>query len=220
MNNAGKSNEERIVAYAVQNGQTPSLTVAGMKLAFTVKFHASPESEVWLLRNSEIEIIFQYSRTIFTSISYFLFRSERKKLPYHYRSRSSTVKAISDFLVTIYKFYPRHTVPTDQRLNTDFNNTRIERGKISHLQVACSLSRNEREKNSETRANSLTLISLWSYLKEEKRQSEIFTGNLVVSASGHNQEASHNAQFSLFEIFLSFIPSHLCNLERFCHSGW
>ena len=149
MNNAGKSNEERIVAYAVQNGQTPSLTVAGMKLAFTVKFHASPESEVWLLRNSEIEIIFQYSRTIFTSISYFLFRSERKKLPYHYRSRSSTVKAISDFLVTIYKFYPRHTVLTDQRLNTDFNNSRIERGKKSQLPVACSLSRNEREKNSE-----------------------------------------------------------------------
>ena len=149
MNNAGKSNDERIVAYAVQNGQTPSSTVAGMKLAFTVKFPASPESEVWLLRNSEIEIIFQYSRTIFTSISYFLFRSERKKLPYHYRSRSSTVKAISDFLVTIYKFYPRHTVLTDQRLNTDFNNSRIERGKKSHLQVACSLSRNEREKNSE-----------------------------------------------------------------------
>ena len=129
MNNAGKSNDERIVAYAVQNGQTPSLTIAGMKLAFTVKFPANRESEVWLLSNSEIEIIFQYSRTIFTSISYFLFRSERKKLPYHYRSRSSTVKAISDFLVTIYKFYPRHTVPSDQRLNTDFNNTRIERGK-------------------------------------------------------------------------------------------
>lgn len=130
MNNAGKSNDERIVAYAVQNGQTPSLTIAGMKLAFTVKFPANRESEVWLLSNSEIEIIFQYSRTIFTSISYFLFRRERKKkLPYHYRSRSSTVKAISDFLVTIYKFYPRHTVPSDQRLNTDFNNTRIERGK-------------------------------------------------------------------------------------------
>ena len=79
MNNAGKSNDERIVAYAVQNGQTPSLTIAGMKLAFTVKFPANPESEVWLLWNSEIEIIFQYSRTIFTSISYFLFRSERKK---------------------------------------------------------------------------------------------------------------------------------------------
>ena len=65
--------------------------------------------------------------------------------------RSSTVKAISDFLVTIYKFYPRHTAPTDQILNTDFNNSRIERGKKSHahLQVACSLSRNEREKNSE-----------------------------------------------------------------------
>lgn len=46
MNNAGKSNDERIVAYAVQNGQTPSSTVAGMKLAFTVKFPASPESEV------------------------------------------------------------------------------------------------------------------------------------------------------------------------------
>ena len=79
MNNAGKSNDERIVAYAVQNGQTPSFTIAGMKLAFTVKFSANPESEVWLLRNSEIEIIFQYSRTIFTSISYFLFRRERKK---------------------------------------------------------------------------------------------------------------------------------------------
>ena len=46
MNNAGKSNDERIVAYAVQNGQTPSLTIAGMKLAFTVKFPANPESEV------------------------------------------------------------------------------------------------------------------------------------------------------------------------------
>ena len=33
MNNAGKSNDERIVAYAVQNdqnGRTPSLTIAGM----------------------------------------------------------------------------------------------------------------------------------------------------------------------------------------------
>lgn len=46
MNNAGKSNNERIVAYAVQNGQTPSFTIAGMKLAFTVKFPANPESEV------------------------------------------------------------------------------------------------------------------------------------------------------------------------------
>ena len=81
MNNAGKSNDERIVAYAVQNGQTPSFTIAGMKLAFTVKFPANPESEVWLLWKSEIEIIFQYSRTIFTSISYFLFRNERKKTP-------------------------------------------------------------------------------------------------------------------------------------------
>ena len=79
MNNAGKSNDERIVTYAVQNGRTPSLTIAGMKLAFTVKFPANPESEVWLLWNSEIEIIFQYSRTIFTSISYFLFRSETQK---------------------------------------------------------------------------------------------------------------------------------------------
>ena len=65
MNNAGKSNDERIVAYAVQNGQTPSFTIAGMKLAFTVKFPANRESEVWLLSNSEIEIIFntqgQYS---------------------------------------------------------------------------------------------------------------------------------------------------------------
>ena len=145
---------------------------------------------------------------------------KEKKLPYHYRSRSSTVKAISDFLVTIYNFYPRHTVLTDQRLNTDFSNSRTECGKKSQLQVACSLSRNEREKNSETRANSLALISLWSYLKEEKRQSEIFTGNLVVSACGHNQEPSYNAKLSLFEIILSFIPSHLCNLERFCHSGW
>ena len=81
MNNAGKSNDERIVAYVVQNGRTPSLTIAGMKLAFTVKFPANPESEVWLLWNSEIEIIFQYSRTIFISISYFLFTSERKKTP-------------------------------------------------------------------------------------------------------------------------------------------
>ena len=79
MNNAGKSNDERIVAYAVQNGWTPSLTIAGMKLAFTVKFPANPELEVWLLWNSEIEIIFQYSRTIFTSISYFLLRSETQK---------------------------------------------------------------------------------------------------------------------------------------------
>ena len=46
MNNAGKSNDERIVAYAVQNGQTPSLTIAGMKLAFTVKFPANRESDV------------------------------------------------------------------------------------------------------------------------------------------------------------------------------
>ena len=38
MNNAGKSNDERIVAYVVQNGRTPSLTIAGMKLALTVKF--------------------------------------------------------------------------------------------------------------------------------------------------------------------------------------
>lgn len=87
----------------------------------------------------------QYSLLSATSSS----EMKGKKLPYHYRSRSSTVKAISDFLVTIYKFYPRHTVPTDQRLNTDFNNSRIEPGKKSHLQVACSLSRNERENNSE-----------------------------------------------------------------------
>ena len=79
MNNAGKSNDERIVAYAVQNGQTPILTIAGMKLAFKVKLPANPESEVLTLWNSEIEIIFQYSRTIFTSISYFLFRSETQK---------------------------------------------------------------------------------------------------------------------------------------------
>jgi len=46
MNNAGKSNVERIVAYAVQNRLTPSLTIAEMKLAFTVKFPANPESEV------------------------------------------------------------------------------------------------------------------------------------------------------------------------------
>lgn len=46
MNNAGKSNVERIVTYAVQNGRTSSLTIAGMKLAFTVKFPANPESEV------------------------------------------------------------------------------------------------------------------------------------------------------------------------------
>ena len=205
----------------MQNGQTPSLTVAGMKLAFTVKFPASPESEVWLLRNSEIEIIFQYSRTIFTSISYFLFRRERKKkLPYHYRSRSSTVKAISDFLVTIYKFYPRHTVLTDQRLNIDFNNSRIEQGKNHTYRLLAHYQETKEKRIPKTRANSLALISLWSYLKGEKRQSEIFTGNLVVSACGHNQEPSHNAQFSLFETFLSFIPSHLRNLERFCHSGW
>ena len=42
MNNAGKLNDERIV----KNGQTPSFTIAGMKLAFTVKFPANPESEV------------------------------------------------------------------------------------------------------------------------------------------------------------------------------
>ena len=47
MNNAGKSNDERIVAYAVQNGRTPSfMTIAGMKLASTVKSPANPESEV------------------------------------------------------------------------------------------------------------------------------------------------------------------------------
>ena len=44
MNNAGKSNDERIVAYAVQtDGRTSSLTNAGMKVAFTVKFPANPE---------------------------------------------------------------------------------------------------------------------------------------------------------------------------------
>ena len=143
-----------------------------------------------------------------------------KKLRYYYRSRSSTIKAISDFLVTIYKFYPRHTVPTDQRLSTDFNNSRLNEEKNHTYRLLALYQGTKGKRIRKTRANSLALISLWSYLKGEKRQSEIFTGNLVVSACGHNQEASHNAQFSLFEIFLSFIPSHLRNLERFCHSGW
>ena len=97
---------------------------------------------------------------------------KEKKLPYHYRSRSSTVKAINDFLVTINKFYPRHTVPTDQRLSTDFNNSRLNEEK-NHTYRLLALYQGTKEKRiRKTRANSFALISLWSYLKGEKRQSE------------------------------------------------
>ena len=95
-----------------------------------------------------------------------------KKLPYHYRSRSSTIKAISDFLVTIYKFYPRHTVPTDQRLSTDFNNSRLNEEKNHTYRLLALYQGTKGKRIRKTRANSLALISLWSYLKGEKRQSE------------------------------------------------
>ena len=169
MNNAGKSNDERIVAYALQNEQTPILTIAGMKLAFTVKLPANPESEVWLLWNSEIEIIFQYSRAIFTSISYFLFRSERKKNSLiTIEVGSSTVKAISDFLVTQYISSIQDTrfqlikdwtlILIIQGLNKEKNHTyRL----LAHYQGT------KGKRIRKTRANSLSLISLWSYLKEE-----------------------------------------------------
>ena len=128
---------------------------------------------------------------------------KEKKLP----GTSSTVKAISDFLVTVYKFYPRRTVPAikDWTLILIIQGLNEEKNHTYRLLAHCQGTKGKRIRK--TRANSLALISLWSFLKREKRHSELFTGNLVVSACGHNQEASHNAQFSLFEIFL-FLHSY------------